>query len=152
MARDEFLDGYYRWESESLRASIVASIKETRSLERNALIATGAVWTWLSTAAIGAKVPLAWWIPALFAVFGWLRTDALLRSIRRSATYIIRLERHLCAEVGPKGWERHLHSTRKREGAGDEDRGHIVRGTIDAFWAVLLAITVVAPFFMATWP
>jgi hypothetical protein len=127
---------YYRWEAEYLRASIVSSINETRTLERNSLIGTGAVWTWLATHQVTPNAQIVWWLPMIFALLGWLRARAVLRSIERSAAYIRHVEAFLCEGPGPRGWETHLAQERKP----------IVSRTMDIFWVCLLLLAIVIPF------
>lgn len=77
------------------------------------------------------------WLPVLFAALGWLRASAVMRSIERSAGYIRLIETYLCDSAGPCGWETHLH----------RDRRPLVTTTIRVFWAVLVLVTLVVPFF-----
>jgi hypothetical protein len=128
---------YTRWEAESLRASIVSGVEETRTLERNSLIGTGAVWTWLAThEVLSPAAEVIWWLPVLFAAMGWLRARAVLRSIERTAAYIRVVESALCDASGPCGWETHL----------SKNRRPLVSTTIHLFWGALLLLTIVVPF------
>jgi hypothetical protein len=101
------------------------------------MIGTGFVWTWLATHKLD-EAQLLWFLPVLFALLGWLRSRALIRSIGRTAVYIRKLEAHLCTAPGPCGWETHLAQVHRP----------IVSRTIDAFWLFLLLVSAAVPFFV----
>ncbi len=82
---------------------------------------------------------MMWFLPVVFALLGWLRTRALLKSIDRAACYIRKLETYLCVAPGPCGWETHLAQVRRP----------LVSRTIDLFWLLLLGVSLGVPFFVA---
>lgn len=122
---------YQLWEAKFLRESIVASINSISELERNTLIGTGLVWTWLATHEM-KQVEILWFLPVLFAFLGWLRSRALLHSIERTAEYIRKLESHLCVAPAPCGWETHLARVRRP----------LVSRTISLFWLCMLLVSI----------
>lgn len=122
---------YQLWEAKFLRESIVASISSISELERNTLIGTGLVWTWLATHKMN-QVEILWFLPALFALLGWLRSRALLHSIERTAEYIRKLESHLCIAPAPCGWETHLARVRRP----------LVSRTISLFWLCMFLVSI----------
>src|SRR6266704_7018291 len=81
-------------EYEALHEEIEASTQELRTLERYAVIGSGAVWTWLATTKLEPRPPgIVWWIPVLFSLHGIFRTGALLSSIKRTSTYLQMMEK-----------------------------------------------------------
>lgn len=126
---------YQLWESQFLRESIATSVSSISELERNVLIGTGLVWTWLATNEIVDEARILWFLPVIFSLLGWLRARALLRSIQRTAGYVRKLESYLCISPAPCGWETHLAQVRRP----------LVSRTIDLFWACLLIIAITVP-------
>ena len=94
---------FHEKEYEALRREIELDIKETRSLERNALLANAAIFTWLATT--GKEFLGHWWLPWLPVVISGLaafRSFALLSRMMELGDYIAKLE----CTFGSLGWER----------------------------------------------
>src|SRR5437660_1634670 len=80
-------------ECESLRKEISDAVAETRSLERYAVAATAAVWTWLLVQpAEKPWVGFVKWIPACFCILAAIRCGALLLDIMDHARYVKEVE------------------------------------------------------------
>src|SRR6266404_7869972 len=94
----------YDW----LKKEIGSAISEAYSQERYAVIGAGAVWAWLATHLSPAPPPkLSWWIPLVFALFGGLRSLALILTIKPKAAYMRRLEDEAFPAQEPQGWEQY---------------------------------------------
>jgi len=135
---------YHVAEYASLHGEIRELIAEARTLERQVLFATGAVWAWL--AIHGKDVPqLAWFIPVLFSVAGTLRAFALKRAVENIALYIRKLEGVLAAApLNLVGWETFRRLSPPAEGFV---RSGVMWSTW-FFWALLNLATVVIPAFV----
>jgi hypothetical protein len=94
-------------EYSALRDEIELTLKELRSIERYAIIATGGVWAWLAGHALQVWT---WAIPLIFVVCGFLRHRVLINHLIDMGTYI------RCTTepffLGPgAGWENHYHKS-----------------------------------------
>lgn len=90
-------------EYKALRKEIELYIRETRNSERYLIIATGAVWGWLS--AHGIKEGIAWSIPIFLAFGVGLRSLVILAHFMQMGSHIRKIE----DSFGVEGWE---HKTR----------------------------------------
>ncbi len=80
-------------EFEALRKEIADAVAETRSLERYAVTATAAVWTWLLVQpAEKPWIGFVKWIPACFCLLAAIRCIALLLDIVDHARYLREVE------------------------------------------------------------
>ncbi len=96
----------------TLRREIEASVSELATLERQCVLATAAIYTWLVTAGLkgGAVTQLAWSIPVIISVFGALRSFSTGQHLRRLSCYIQEIENEVAqSNKHAKGWE-HFHS------------------------------------------
>ena len=123
-------------EYDFLRKEIATSIEETRSLERAALVLTGAIWAWLLTHA--PVPPGAWVIPPVLVALAAYRAHAINRSFKLIATYISAREKALLPELTDfgqgkvYGWE----TFRSKHNAG-------VKLSAIIFWLALLLGSIV---------
>jgi hypothetical protein len=125
----------------SLHGEIRELVSEARTLERQALFATGAVWTWLATRDNQILLSVSWFIPVLFSIGGAIRAMALARAIENIATYIRQIENVLAARPQLQGWE---YFRRQKP----PPLGLVVSGlSISArlFWCLLIAVTLSVP-------
>ena len=120
-------------EYEALRREMDEAVKETRVLERYALLATGAIWSWL----IGTSgYELAKWLPAFIVGFLGFRALALTSHIDFLGKYFAKVEKAFPLPSG-LGFEQQF------EGSSVAERK---RRTAYWFWGVLLFFTVVIPY------
>lgn len=92
-------------EYEALRKEISDSVAETRSVERYAVVATAAIWTWLLVEKSGKPwVETVKWIPVVFSLLAAIRCAALLLGIANHAEYIREVEERWGAARGFR-WE-----------------------------------------------
>jgi hypothetical protein len=120
-------------EYEALRREMEEAVKETRVLERSAVLATGAIWSWL----VGAGKPeyeLAKWLPALIVLALGIRALLLTSHIDFLAKYFIEVEKSFLLPSG-LGFEQQF----KRKGKAKRLSAYV-------FWAVLFVVVVVLPF------
>jgi hypothetical protein len=112
---DPLLDSLVLEEYRSLRCQLDYQVKETRDLERYALIGLGLVFAWL--ASIEKPTPLtlpAWLFPPLLAIMGWLRAKSIMRRIDQVASYIQKVEEHVYGVSSDLvGWETSVANSRK---------------------------------------
>nr|VFK01301.1 MAG: hypothetical protein BECKLFY1418A_GA0070994_11416 [Candidatus Kentron sp. LFY] len=86
---DDFYLEEYKW----LRVEISGNVKETRALERYALLGAAAVWAWIFTNGGDSSLPPgAWYIPSVLVLTGALRSLTLWLDVRNIATYIREVE------------------------------------------------------------
>jgi len=95
-------------EFESLRKEIADGVAETRTLERYAVTATAALWSWML---IQEKIQ-PWhspvkWVPLLLSVFLALRSAAILNDILEHARYL-RMVEERWGNKEVFGWETHI--------------------------------------------
>jgi hypothetical protein len=103
-----------------------------RTLERYALLGTGVVWAWLAT---NPQSHIFWWIPLLFCILGWLRTMAVVNSVRRLAGYIREVESSFFSTETIAGWETYKLANVSRS----------VKLSVYTFWILLSAATIIVP-------
>jgi hypothetical protein len=112
---DLLLDSLLVEEYRSLRCQLDYQVKETRDLERYALVGIGLVFAWL--ASIERPTPLvlpAWLFPPLLAIMGWVRAKSIMRRIDQAASYIRKIEEHVYGVRGELvGWETTMAKSRK---------------------------------------
>ncbi|MFZ4856829.1 MAG: hypothetical protein ACOYL3_10570 [Desulfuromonadaceae bacterium] len=96
----------------TLRREIEAAVSELATLERQCVLATAGIYTWLVTAGLKGEtlVYLAWSIPVILSTFGALRSLSTGQHLRRLSCYIQEIEREVAqSNKYAKGWE-HFHS------------------------------------------
>ena len=119
----------------SLHGEIRELNTEARTLERQTLYATGAVWAWL--AIYGKDVPsIAWYIPVLFSVGGGLRAVSLKRAVDNIADYIVKLDRLFAASPKLVGWETYRRQNKVSAG---------VMLSAQVLWWLFFGLTVLVP-------
>src|SRR5262245_41875510 len=123
-------------EFERLRVEMDESVKETRSLERNAVIASGAIWAWALVhprVIPGVSFYVLLSIPTIIVALSALRAWALQRHIIAMSKYLANVEK---AFILPPclGWERRF----------DESTEKTIKSlSAFLFWAILLLFTIV---------
>src|SRR5438445_7013982 len=73
-------------EFSALRSEILAELKDERSLERYALVTTGAIWAWLITHHITARQP--WAIPIALVLIASLPALSIMQHLGTLGEYI----------------------------------------------------------------
>ncbi len=132
------IDDFSIKEFDTLRKEIEWTLNDSRSVERNVVIAIGAFWAFLIKENGNVRKlthpAWAWWIPVLFSVLGALRSAALGYKFACLGTYIQKIEKYFLPKVTnrPEGWE-HFQST----------AGGFVRVSAWIFWIILIAVTVI---------
>lgn len=73
----------------TLRKEVEAAVAELASLERNAILAIAAIYSWLVTAKLVIPFSyLAWSIPILISLFSALRSFNVGQHLQRLSAYI----------------------------------------------------------------
>jgi hypothetical protein len=129
--QEEISRAYNLKEFDALRSEIDDGISEARAFERYAVIASGALWAWLTTR---SNAPLLLWcLPLLLVLAGWLRSWGLYKHLGHIGSYLKQIEdNHLTDWNGPQGWEKWL----------DKDRG-FRRRLIDNWVWIILGVTAI---------
>jgi hypothetical protein len=106
ISREEF----HLKEYECLRRGVDSLQKDTRSLERNVVIAVGITWGYLY------DKHTDWWtylFPVIFGGLGWVRSRGFHKALDKFHTYLKEIETAFGPTDKPQGWE-HF-----RDGYGD---------------------------------
>jgi hypothetical protein len=132
---------FYLREYDALRKEILWMLQDSRSVERNAVIAVGATWVWLLTT--GSRLDWwAWLIPILFAALSALRSWAIFENFRVHSDYIKKIEAEFSkANVNPGGWENFFWA-KPSEAEQTEKRSNFISCSAIVFWATLLLATI----------
>ncbi len=120
-------------EFDQLREELLVCVKETRLLERNALLGSGAIWAWAITNKSQSVYPVLLLVPPLIVFLSALRAWSLWRHIGFLAAYIKQVEITFSLP-GNLGWEHTF--------ARSTDYSKSISAIV--FWVVLLAVTVFA--------
>lgn len=131
-----------------LRAELAADAAEMARLERLCTTGCALAWVWL----FGVDTQ-QWWllafIPTLVALFGAVRSWALYRSILCIAAYTMKLEAAFA--VSPMaGWEHFIRNDKSAPTGFGRDHKSL-RRVSNAFWIVLILITIGFGVFYAVW-
>jgi hypothetical protein len=130
---EEAAEKFLLQEYVGLRDELMECVKESRSLERNALLASGAVWAWaIANKTQSVYQPLLL-VPPLIALLSALRAWALWKHLKQMSTYIQAVESALSLPDG-LGWERRF--------AASTDYSKSISAGI--FWTLLFSATVFA--------
>jgi hypothetical protein len=114
-------------EYESLRNEIRELVADSRAVERNAVIGTTAIWTWLLVQPQAAPWSvMAKWLPTVFCLLSALRSLMLLLAIQGIAQYLRQVEDAWASEFGFK-WEHFIQS-----------KSWYIAASALILWAVLL--------------
>jgi hypothetical protein len=129
-ANDPFLLEHWK----QLRLEMNEVVARSVALERYALLSTGAIWAWLGTAVDADWHPALKWLPLLLNAFFALRAIGLMLRAREIASALAAAETYFS-----------LPSELRLE------RRPFLRGirmvSVWLFWPLLLAATLVLPFF-----
>lgn len=129
----ESAEKYLLQEFEALREEMMECIKESRSLERNALLASGAIWAWAIANKTQAVYQPLLLVPPLIAMLSALRAWSLWKHLDHLSNYIQQVEAALSVP-GNLGWERVFFASTDCS----------KRVTAIVFWVLLVAATVIA--------
>jgi hypothetical protein len=131
-SNDSLISQYKVKEYEYLRKDHSESIQETRSIERNAVISTAAIWTWLlTTPQANTYKSFVVAIPLIICILGALRSVGLVIRIERIASYTRKVETQNSDDSF--SWESSL------------ARMHwFLTGTAVVFWAIMLTLNLAA--------
>lgn len=123
---------FFMKEIEYLRNGIDDAIKETRSIERYSLLATGVIWSWCATAQGNAGLKIIVWIPCVITLLLGIRSLGISKEISTIDRYLERVE-GMVGLPGGFGWERNQ----------AEKRSPFEVKTAYLFWSVLQVGTIV---------
>ncbi len=130
---DESSRTFLLQEFDALRDELMECVKESRSLERNALLASGAIWAWAianKSQAVYQPLLLA---PPLIALLSALRAWSLWKHWKQIAEYIQAVEAALSVP-NELGWERRF--------AASNSWSKTVTAIV--FWVLLVGATIFA--------
>lgn len=122
-------------EYDTLNTELLESVKETRVLERFALAAIAALWSWLAANQVDS---LIWWAPVFLVAFLYLRARALQVHIDAIGMYLAVTESSLTnGRLGFEAW------------FADSSDWAFKRRTAEVFWWGLLIVASAAPIALA---
>jgi hypothetical protein len=128
----EIKDAFLLSEAEYLRKVYYDSDKEIGVLERYALVASGAIWSWCAANADSAVFPVLVWLPLLLQILFGLRAWGIYRMMITTRRYLAEVEEKTVGLSKDLGWGRYL---------SQHGRGlRVATGYL--FWAVLHAISI----------
>ncbi|MGI9487695.1 MAG: hypothetical protein ACR2RF_17815 [Geminicoccaceae bacterium] len=119
-------------EHEAVRTELDEAVRETRVLERYALLVTGAIWSWAMSIDNEFYSWLAW-LPLLLILFLAFRAFVLTMHIDDLARYLMKIEKKFELSGG-LGFETYF-----------QDRGKVKRFSAYAFWCLLLITSIIIP-------
>lgn len=121
-----------------LRRTYLESAKETRTLERYTLLATGGIWSWYaanySENGNLDRLTFILWLPAIITVLFGLRAWGISRLLVKIKKYFAYVEGQYQLPSG-LGWE--------QQGVSDRTRFEIM--TVYLFWLLIQIATVLVP-------
>lgn len=127
-----------------LTSQIAEQSAQRKRIEEIAVIATVAVFSWLLThpAPEGKQylIALGWWLPLPLAIYGFMRHEAMIKTIDTNADYIKKLEANL-ADPKIGGWEYYLESRSTKTRFG-RPLLRPMRLTSRVFWIALILFDV----------
>jgi len=94
---------YILEEYRQLRQEILLVLQRTDVLERNALLACGAIWAWLATHVENLQYKMVVWVPLFISVLFALKSGSLRYGQHRITRYLQRIEQTLGLAEG-LGW------------------------------------------------
>jgi|GEM_PF-1581291 len=125
---------YLSDEMDYLRSAYMEAVRETRVLERYALVATGVIWSWLAVNDAQGVMGYIVWFPAIITWLLGLRSWGIFKLLLSLRRYFALVEQS--AELpGKLGWEKHK----------VDDRERFEVKTVWLFWFVLQTLTLVIP-------
>ncbi|NNB43294.1 hypothetical protein [Pseudomonas chlororaphis] len=126
----------------TLRKEVEVAVAELAALERNAILAIAAIYSWLIAAKFTIPLAsLAWSIPLLISLFSALRSFNVGQHLQRLSAYIKKIEIEVAKDnQHATGWE-HFHSEQTK----NKGRTKI---TV-AFWVCLISVTLIVS--IMTW-
>ena len=130
---EESSEKYLLQEFKGLREEIMECIKESRSLERNALLASGAIWAWAIANKTQAVYQPLLLVPPLIAILSALRAWSLWKHLGHLSNYIQKVE--IAFSVPDSlGWERVF--------SASTDYSKSTSAIV--FWVLLVIATIIA--------
>lgn len=132
-------------EFEALRTELLSLVKEINQVEKNVVIGTALVYSWLavSSDSLGTlQSNLFWFMPLLFTVLGSLKVYMLKDGVMEIAKYLYQLENTYRFE--DNGWQ---HFRERKLGKGDRPFGSYLVFSI-AFWGMLFIVNLAVPIMM----
>lgn len=136
---------YFVKEFDALRKEVDWTLQDSRTVERNVVVAIGVFWAFLIKEHLEIRClrygDFAWSIPVIFAILGAIRSWALWMKFTEMGDYFRKIEQEIVQlEPGtarPEGWQRYQNYA----------AGNYVKMSGIAFWGVLLVVTVAVAYF-----
>ncbi|MEP6466904.1 MAG: hypothetical protein ABJB05_11400 [Parafilimonas sp.] len=128
--KEEFLMKEY----DAVRTEMNDTVKETRMVERNSLIATTVIWSWLATTDHVAYKQLKW-LPVILVLFSAYRAFGLASHIDKIRNYLRKFEHSVLLE-DDWGFEQYYKSKLTSR-----------RISSYIFWVLLFLVTLIVPSF-----
>lgn len=131
---------YYVKEFDALRREVDWTMKDSRLVERNVIVAIGIFWGFLLKEKDIHLAPevrhAAWCVPVLFAVVGGLRSLAISLKLNLIGSYVDTIEKYMRKKSepdgSPVGWE-----------TFQKGKTRWITASACGLWIVLIVVTVV---------
>jgi hypothetical protein len=120
-------------EYEAARGEMADAVKETRTLERYALLTVAAIWSWV-VASRKPEYDALKWLPALIVVFFAFRALVLTKHVDFIANYLEKIEKQF-ALPDSLGFEQQF-----------KNKGTLKRLSAYVFWGLLFVASVIIPY------
>ena len=129
---------FHKEKFKTLREEIARLDSAKRQLELFTVAAVAAITAWLFVHNVDIEsnhLIIAWWMPCVCAILGYLQAQAYVRRSLQVGRYVMRLEKIF----DPKelGWESFLDNERKTKPIL---KGRIVSGMTKVVWSFILVI------------
>ena len=106
---------YYLKEHSALREEINELIKDSRTLERWALVSIGAILVWLFSNQQTPYKFWAYWIPFLLSAFCAIRVLFYQSNLGHAVSYSMKLEKLFCTIDGLEGSNHYVEKARSQQ-------------------------------------
>jgi hypothetical protein len=121
-----------------VRSELDEAVKETRTLERYAILITGGIWGWYFTRNPTTLIFLSLWLPFFINMLIFVRVWSLYKHILRTSQFILNTEEFF--QISNRlGWEQFLiaHPSNIQAGSAWLIWGSLISMTFFAPWLVM---------------
>lgn len=107
MSDEKRADSFVLAEYAALREEIKWIIGQVESLERNALLFSGAIWAWIAPQQWKPFYVVVVWLPLLLSILFLIKRESLRRSLKEAANFSLKVESYFNV-ADDVGWDHYL--------------------------------------------